>query len=129
MNSLLSLIVSLRKINQSIIFSFLLGDTIFLTDGRQTKIMKLENYKYRAMGCAAFHPTDDNVVFIFGGKTINNKNPITSAFKYQINDESHHDLRPLDEIQAKHSCMGYVTRTGRSVSKVIRVGSDTFGYP
>ena len=129
MNSLLSLIVSLRKINQSIIFSFLLGDTIFLTDGRQTKIMKLENYKYRAMGCAAFHPTDDNVVFIFGGKTNDNKNPITSAFKYQINDESHHDLRPLDEIQAKHSCMGYVTRTGRSVSKVMRVGSDTFGYP
>ena len=102
----------------TIIFSFLLGDTIFLTDGRQTKIMKLENYKYRAMGCAAFHPIDDNVVFIFGGKTNNNKNHITSAFKYQINDESHHDLRPLDEVQAKHSCMGYVTRTGRSVSKV-----------
>ena len=97
-------------------FSFSLGDTIFLTDGRQTKIMKVE--KYRALGCAAFHPTDDNVVFIFGGKTINNKNHITSAFKYQINDESHHDLRPLDEVQAKHSCMGYVTRTGRSVSKV-----------
>jgi hypothetical protein len=102
----------------TIIFSFLLGDTIFLTDGRQTKIMKLENYKYRAMGCAAFHPIDDNVVFIFGGKTNNNKNNIASAFKYQINDESHHDLRPLDEVQAKHSCMGYVTRTGRSVSKV-----------
>ena len=78
--------------------------------------MKLE--KYAALGCAAFHPTDDNVVFIFGGKTNDNKNHITSAFKYQINDESHHDLRPLDEIQAKHSCVGYVTRTGRSVSKV-----------
>ena len=100
----------------TIIFSFLLGDTIFLTDGRQTKIMKLE--KYAALGCAAFHPIDDDVVFIFGGKTINNKNHITSAFKYQINNESHHDLRPLDEVQAKHSCMGYVTRTGRSVSKL-----------
>ena len=89
--------------------------------------MKLE--KYAALGCAAFHPTDDNVVFIFGGKTNDNKNYITSAFKYQINDESHHDLRPLDEIQGKHSCMGYVTRTGRSVSKVMRIGSDIFGDP
>ena len=96
---------------------FFIGDTIFLTNGRQTKIMKLEKYKHRAIGCAAFHPTDDNVVFIFGGKTNNNKDPITSVFKYQINNESHHHLRPLDEMHLKHSCMGYVTKTGRSVSK------------
>ena len=77
--------------------------------------MKLE--KYAALGCAAFHPTDDNVVFIFGGKWSQDKNPIASAFKFQINDESHHDLRPLDDRQLKHSCMGYVTKAGRPVSK------------
>ena len=39
---------------------------IFFYQGNRTKTMTALYERY--LGCAAFHPTNDNVVFIFGGR-------------------------------------------------------------
>ena len=41
-------------------------------------------------GCAAFHPTDDNIVFLFGGINGDGYRK-KNAFKYHIDDQTHHD--------------------------------------
>ena len=69
----------------------------------------------RYLGCAAFHPTDDNIVFMFGGRNEHGSR-MKNAFKFHIDDETHHDLKDLDESLAYHSCMGFVKKDGRPVS-------------
>ena len=46
-------------------------------------------------GCAAFHPTDDNIVFLFGGINGDGQRK-KQSFKYHIDDQTHHDLKDLD---------------------------------
>ena len=69
----------------------------------------------RYLGCAAFHPTDDNIVFIIGGYN-ENSNWMKTNFKVHLDDGSHHNLKDLDFTRIYHTCMGFVKKDGRPVS-------------
>ena len=69
----------------------------------------------RYLGCAAFHPTNDNIVFLFGGRD-ENSNGMKNAFKVHLDDGSHHNLKDMDNILSYHACMGFVKKDGRPVS-------------
>ena len=69
----------------------------------------------RYLGCAAFHPTDDNIVFIIGGYD-ENGNRMKTNFKVHLDDGSHHNLKDLDYTLIYHTCMGFVKKDGRPVS-------------
>ena len=71
----------------------------------------------RYMGCAAFHPTNDNIVLLFGGR--NEHGTIKTAFKVHLDDQSHHNLKDLDFERSHHACMGFVKKDGRPVSFLI----------
>ena len=45
---------------------------------------------------------------------------IETVFKYQIKENSHHDLKDMDEERARHACMGYITRDGRPVRFLLK---------
>ena len=66
-------------------------------------------------GCAAFHPTDDNIVFIIGGYN-ENSDPMKTNFKVHLDDGSHYNLTDLDFTRIFHTCMGFVKKDGRPVS-------------
>ena len=68
----------------------------------------------RYSGCAAFHPNDDNIVYMFGGLDYKGTK-LKSAFKYQIDTETHYDLKDMNYELAYHACMGFV-KDGRPVS-------------
>ena len=69
-------------------------------------------------GCAAFHPTDDNIVFLFGGISGDGYRK-KNAFKYHIDNQTHHDLKDLDYELSYPGCMGFVKKDGRPVSHFI----------
>ena len=69
-------------------------------------------------GCAAFHPTDDNIVFLFGGINGDGQRK-KHSFKYHIDDQTHHDLKDLDYELSYPGCMGFVKKDGRPVSHFI----------
>ena len=69
------------------------------------------------MGCAAFHPTNDNIVLLFGGR--NEQGTIKTAFKVHLDDESQHNLKDLDFERSYHTCMGFVKKDGRPVRSLI----------
>ena len=77
-------------------------------------------------GCAAFHPTDDNIVFMFGGKN-GNGYKMKHAFKYHIDDQTHHDLKELEYEFSNLGCMGFVKKDERPVSN-FRIQSPTYTY-
>ena len=85
----------------------------FLYQGNRTKTMTALYERY--LGCAAFHPTDDNIVFIIGGMNENGASMKTN-FKVHLDDESHHNLKDLDYTLRYHTCMGFVKKDGRPVS-------------
>ena len=66
-------------------------------------------------GCAAFHPTDDNIVFLFGGINGDGQRK-KHSFKYHIDDQTHHDLKDLDYELSNPGCMGFVKKDERPVS-------------
>ena len=66
----------------------------------------------RYLGCAAFHPTDDNIVFIIGGMNENGASMKTN-FKVHLDDGSHHNLKDLDYTLRYHTCMRLVKKDGR----------------
>ena len=86
---------------------------IFFYQGGQTKTM-IALYERHA-GCAAFHPTNDNIVFLFGGLD-EDENKMRKAFKVHLDDGSHHDLKDMDYSMLYHACMGFVKKDGRPVS-------------
>ena len=69
----------------------------------------------RYLGCAAFHPTNDNIVLLFGGKN-EHGTVMKTAFKVHLDDGSHHNLKDLDFERSYHGCMGFVKKDGRPVS-------------
>ena len=71
-------------------------------------------------GCAAFHPTDDNIVFIIGGHN-ENGNPMKTNFKVHLDDGSHYNLKDLDFTRIFHACMGFVKKDGMPVSFLITI--------
>ena len=85
---------------------------IFFYQGGQTKTMTALYERF--LGCAAFHPTNDNEVFLFGGRN-ENGNRMQNAFKVHIDDGSHQDLKNLDYSLSYHACMGFVKKDGRPV--------------
>ena len=90
-----------------------IGGSFFLYQGGQSKTM-IASYE-RYMGCAAFHPTNDNMVFLFGGLNENSQRQ-KNAFKVHLDDGSHHNLKDLDYHLYLHACMGFVKKDGRPVS-------------
>ena len=91
---------------------------IFFYQGGRTKTMTATYERY--YGCAAFHPTNDNIVFIFGGKN-EHDTTMKNAFKVHLDDETHHNLKDLDEGLSYHSCMGFVKKDGRPVSLIGKI--------
>ena len=79
-------------------------------------------------GCAAFHPTDDNIVFIIGGHN-ENGNRMKTNFKVHLDDGSHYDLKDLDFTRIFHACMGFVKKDGRPVSFLIIMTKLTISSP
>ena len=75
----------------------------------------------RYLGCAAFHPTNDNIVFLFGGHD-ENGNRMPNAFKVHLDDGTHHNLKDLDYSLSYHACLGFVKDDGRPVSFVFYSG-------
>jgi len=82
----------------------------FFYQGNRTKTMTALYERY--LGCAAFHPTDDNIVFIIGGHD-ENGNRMKTNFKVHLDDGSHHNLKDLDYTLVYHTCMGFVKKDGR----------------
>ena len=72
----------------------------------------------RYLGCAAFHPTNDNIVLLFGGRN-EHGTIMKTAFKVHLDDGSHHNLKNLDFERSYHTCMGFVKKDGRPVSFLI----------
>ena len=71
----------------------------------------------RYLGCAAFHPTNDNIVLLFGGRN-EHGTIMKTAFKVHLDDGSHHNLKDLDFERSYHTCMGFVKKDGRPVSSL-----------
>ena len=68
----------------------------------------------RYHSCAAFHPTNDNVVLLFGGRNEHDTR-MKTAFKVHLDDGSHHNLKDMDYENSYHACMGFVKKDGRPV--------------
>lgn len=70
----------------------------------------------RFKGCAAFHPMDDNILYVFGGYSYGYPTAVLldHAFRIFINDSnaSATDLKPMDDKKSTHSCIGYMNRDG-----------------
>ena len=92
-----------------------IGGSFFLYQGGQSKTMTALYERY--MGCAAFHPTNDNIVFLFGGLNENSQRQ-KNAFKVHLDDGSHHNLKDLDYHLYLHACMGFVKKDGRPVCSI-----------
>ena len=82
---------------------------------QEYRAMTMTALHERYKGCAAFHPTDDNIVFIIGGHD-ENSNVMKTNFKVHLDDGSHHNLKDLDYTLRYHTCMGFVKKDGRPVS-------------
>ena len=90
--------------------------------GGLIKTRTIPNERVRQMGCVAFHPSDDNLVYHFAGREANG-NYRTEAWVYNLKDETFQDLRSVDANRERASCISYLSLTGKPVMKQILLSS------
>lgn len=66
----------------------------------------------RSDGCAAFHPSNDNILYLFGGYE-EGQGSTTHAFAFHLNDSSIVNLRNMDQTRYRTNCIGYIDKSGQ----------------
>lgn len=82
----------------------------YIYQGGQSKLISVPHGRISA--CAALHPLDDNILYVFGGYAGTGR--LNHAFKLFLNESNPTatDLKPMDDAKGHSSCLGYINREG-----------------
>ncbi len=92
-----------------------LVNSVLTYQGGLIKTQTIPHERARYMGCAALHPSDDNLVYHFAGRQ--NGALRREAWVYNLKDETFQDLRNLDANRDRAGCISYLSQTGKPVTK------------
>ena len=93
-------------------FSDQSGKSVFLWQSGKIRYLQRHSVASRFM-CAAFHPTNENLVYFFGGYYSDGGD---HAFSLDLDSEEYENLKSLPYIVWAHSCVGFVKKNGNPVS-------------
>lgn len=83
----------------------------YIYQNGQARIINTPSSLYRYLHCTAFHPLNDDIVFLFGGQS--GGNYYNTVFQFNLNDLTFASKKSLPVATLnKHSCASYLTDNG-----------------
>lgn len=89
---------------------FSLELSAFIYDSGSTKTISTPHG--RRYACTAFHPLDDNIVYVFGGYTPTGV-IVDHAFAFYLNASDPQDIKSMPLASAYVGCIGFVKNDGK----------------